>query len=79
VRPRSFVSSNPLKRNVPFFLENNGEGEGWLTIYSSDGKLVHSQWLSEGQNAISLDLKPGLYVFSMTNSHGTTTEKVIIQ
>ncbi len=79
VRPRSFVSSNPLKRDVPFLLENNGEGEGWLTVYSADGRKVHSQWLSEGQNAISLDLKSGLYVFSMTNSHGTTTEKVIIQ
>ena len=79
VRLRSFVSSNPLKRDVPFFLENNGAGEGWLTVYSADGRKVHSQWLSEGQNAISLDLKSGLYVFSMTNSHGTTTEKVIIQ
>lgn len=79
VRPRSFVSSNPLKRDVPFFLENDGEGEGWLNVYSADGRKVHSQWLSEGQNAISLDLKTGLYVFSMTNSQGTTTEKVIIQ
>lgn len=79
VRSRSFVSSNPLQPSVPFFIENDGEGEGWLTVYSTDGRKVHSQWLSEGQNVIRLDLKAGLYVFSITNSEGTTTEKVIIQ
>ena len=79
VKPRSFVSSNPIKHDAPFFIENNGEGEGWLTVYSADGRQIHSQWLSEGQNLINLSLKEGLYVFSMTNIEGTTTEKVIIQ
>lgn len=79
VKEGFFINPNYAKSGTPIFVENNGENEGWLTIYSIDGRMMHSQWLDKGQNVVSFNLKAGIYVFSIANSQGTTTEKVIIQ
>ena len=79
VKEGFIVTPSYAKSGTPIFVENNGENEGWLTIYSIDGRMMHSQWLDKGQNVVNLSLKAGVYVFSIANSQGTTTEKVIIQ
>ncbi len=71
---------NPCPTAETLFIMREKEGKALLHLYSVDGKLVHSQTITQGQNVIGVNLPNGIYVSHIIDGQGETqTEKIIIQ
>lgn len=71
---------NPCPTVETLFIMREKEGEALLHLYSIDGKLVYSQTITQGQNAIGVNLPNGIYVSYIIDGQGETqTERIIIQ
>jgi hypothetical protein len=56
------------------------EGPALLAIYSTDGRLLHTQTVTDNQAAIGISLPSGVYVAYLTDGNGySKVGKLIIQ
>lgn len=74
------IYPNPSHRGNNLVVVKDCEGTAHLTIYSTDGRLLHTQMVTDNQTTISINLPLGVYVAYLTNSEGyTKVGKLIIQ
>lgn len=77
---RLSIYPNPAHSNDELFIVNGSENEAQLTIYSIDGRLLHSQTVSGSQTSINVCLPQGVYVAHISDQSGfVKVEKIIIQ
>ena len=58
---------------------NDCNGPALLTIYSTDGRVLHTQTVTDSQATIGISLPQGVYVAYLTNKDGyTKVGKLII-
>ena len=77
---RLIIYPNPSRRGDNVIVANPCDGPAQLAIYSTDGRLLHSQMLTDSQATINIQLSLGVYVAYITNSEGyTKIGKLIIQ
>lgn len=71
---------NPSHNCNNVVVVNSCEGPAQLTIYSTDGRLLHTQTVSGSQATIGINLPQGIYVAYLTDGSGyTKVGKIIIQ
>ena len=74
------IYPNPSRRGNSIVVMHDSEGPAQLTIYSMDGRLLHTQMVTDNQAVIDIKLPQGVYVAYFTNSEGyTKVGKLIIQ
>ena len=70
---------NPSRRGNSITVVNDCNGPAQLRIYSTDGRLLHTQTVTGNEANIGISLLPGVYVAYLTNSEGyTKVGKLII-
>lgn len=72
------IYPNPLHPNESATVINDNDGPSMLSIYSTDGRLVHQQIAQSGKSNISLNLSPGVYFAQLRDEKGVKTAKLII-
>ena len=74
------IYPNPSRRDHNIVVVNESDGPSQLSIYSTDGRLLHAQTVTDSQTTINLNLPSGVYIAYLTNSEGCTkVGKLIIQ
>ena len=73
------IYPNPSRRGNSITVVNDCNGPAQLRIYSTDGRLLHTQTVTGNEANIGISLLPGVYVAYLTNSEGyTKVGKLII-
>ena len=73
------IYPNPSRRGSSITVVNDCNGPAQLRIYSTDGRLLHTQTVTGNEANIGISLLPGVYVAYLTNSEGyTKVGKLII-
>ncbi len=74
------IYPNPSYRDSNIVVEKGCDGQARLNIFSTDGRLLHTQTLTDDQATIGISLPQGVYVAYLTDSEGYTKVcKLIIQ
>lgn len=74
------IYPNPSRRDHNIVVVNDSDGPSQLSIYSTDGRLLHAQTVTDSQTTINLNLPSGVYIAYLTDSEGCTkVGKLIIQ
>ena len=74
------IYPNPSYRGSTIVVEKGCDGQAQLNIYSTDGRLLHTQTVTDNQATIGISLPQGVYVAYLTDSEGYTKVcKLIIQ
>lgn len=74
------IYPNPAHADDNLFVVIENEGETQLTIYSIDGRLLHSQTVTASPTAINVHLPQGIYVACLFDETGfVKVEKIVIQ
>lgn len=77
---RLHIYPNPSHRGAGIVMVNDGDSPTHLTIYSTDGRVLHTQTVTSDQVTIGVNLPQGVYVVYLTDSEGhTKVDKLIIQ
>ena len=73
------IYPNPSRRGSEIMVMNDCNGPALLTIYSTDGRVLHTQTVTDSQATIGINLPQGVYVAYLTNRDGyTKVGKLII-
>ena len=73
------IYPNPSRRGSEIMVMNDCNGPALLTIYSTDGRVLHTQTVTDSQATIGISLPQGVYVAYLTNKDGyTKVGKLII-
>ncbi len=67
---------NPVKNEINF---NNIHSFETIEIYGTQGNLISSDGISEGDQSVLIDLPSGLYFVKFLHSNGSTTKKMIVE
>jgi hypothetical protein len=71
------IFPNPVAEHASISVKV-GSGPNLLSIYNTDGQLVHSEQITEGGEQINLSyLSPGLYIAQLNNDRGSFVLKFI--
>ena len=74
------IYPNPSRRGNEIIVMNDCDGQAQLTIYTTDGRVLHTQTVTDSQAIIDISLPQGIYVAYLTDSNGyTKVGKLIIQ
>lgn len=74
------IYPNPSRRSSSIVVMNDSDGSAQLAIYSTDGRVLHTQTVTDSQATVNISLPQGVYVVYLTNSDGyTKVGKLIIQ
>ena len=74
------IYPNPSRRGSSIVVMNDSDGSAQLAIYSTDGRVLHTQTVTDSQATVNISLPQGVYVVYLTNSDGyTKVGKLIIQ
>lgn len=73
------VYPNPAHPNHGLVVVNNTGRSAELSIYSIDGRLLHSQTMAAGQEIVTEPMPQGVYVLQLNDGLETRVEKVVIQ
>ena len=74
------IYPNPARQGNNIVIENSTEGSAQLIVSSIDGRVLHTQTLTDKQTTINLNLALGIYVVRIIDSEGyTSVNKLIIQ
>ncbi len=74
------IYPNPSRRGNNIVVMNDGNGPSQLSIYSTDGRLLHAQTVTDNQTTLNLNLPSGVYIAYLTDSDGyTKIGKLVIQ
>ena len=74
------IYPNPSRRGNSIVVVNDCDGPAQLNIYSTDGRLLHTQTVIGTQATVNISLPSGVYIAYLTNSEGyTKVGKLIIQ
>ena len=77
---RLHIYPNPSHRGTGVVVVNDGDSPALLAIYSTDGRLLHTQTVTSDQATFGINLPQGVYVVYLTDSEGhTKVDKLIIQ
>ena len=77
---RLHIYPNPSHRGTGVVVVNDSDSPAQLTIYSTDGRVLHIQNVTSDQATIGINLPQGVYVAYLTTSDGyTKIGKLIIQ
>ena len=77
---RLHIYPNPSHRGTGVVVVNDSDSPAQLTIYSTDGRVLHTQIVTSDQATIGINLPQGVYVAYLTASDGyTKIGKLIIQ
>lgn len=67
---------NPVKNEIHF--NNNFSFEN-VEIFGLQGNLIVSETISEGNNTLSINLPPGIYVVKFTGENRVATQKMVVE
>lgn len=71
---------NPSHSGDGVTVVKESDGEALLALYSIDGRLLHSQTLTNKQTSIGIQLPQGIYMVRITDTTGCNkVEKLVIQ
>ena len=74
------IYPNPSRRDHNIVVVNDSDGPSQLSIYSTDGRLLHTQTVTDSQTTLNLNLPSGVYIAYLTDSDGyTKIGKLVIQ
>ena len=74
------IYPNPSRRDHNIVVVNDSDGPSQLSIYSTDGRLLHAQTVTDNQTTLNLNLPSGVYIAYLTDSDGyTKIGKLVIQ
>ena len=74
------IYPNPSNRGNKIVIMNDCNGPALLTLYSIDGRLLHTQTVTDNQATLDISLPQGVYVAYLANSEGyTKVGKLVIQ
>ena len=74
------IYPNPSSRGHNITVVNDCDGPAQLTIYSTDGRVLLDQTLTDSQTTLNPNLPSGVYIAYLTDSDGyTKIGKLIIQ
>ena len=74
------IYPNPSRRGNNIIVVNDCDGPAQLAIYSTDGRLLHTQTVTDSQATVSISLPQGVYIAYFTDNNGyTKVGKLIIQ
>ena len=77
---RLHIYPNPSHRGTGVVVVNDSDSPAQLTIYSTDGRVLHTQIVTSDQATIGINLPQGVYVAYLTTGDGyTKIGKLIIQ
>ena len=77
---RLHIYPNPSHRGTGVVVVNDSDSPAQLTIYSTDGRVLHTQTVTSDQATIGINLPQGVYVAYLITSDGyTKIGKLIIQ
>ena len=72
------IYPNPSRRGNSIKVVKDYDAPAQLTIYSTDGRLLHTQTVINNEATIGICLPQGVYVVYLTNSEGYTKEGKLI-
>ena len=74
------IYPNPSRRDHNIMVVNDSNGPSQLSIYSTDGRPLHAQTVTDNQTTLNLNLPSGVYIVYLTDSDGyTKIGKLVIQ
>ncbi len=74
------IYPNPSRRDHNIVVVNDSNGPSQLSIYSTDGRPLHAQTVTDNQTTLNLNLPSGVYIVYLTDSNGyTKIGKLVIQ
>lgn len=77
---RIVLYPNPSYSGDGVTVVKESDGEALLALYSIDGRLLHSQTLTDKQTSIGIQLPQGIYMVRITDTTGCNkVEKLVIQ
>lgn len=72
------IYPNPAEMGESLIVVNDGD-EAELFVYTIDGKLVHRQTVSNGQNAVDVVLPQGIYVLRLNDGENVKIKRIVVQ
>jgi hypothetical protein len=72
------ITPNPTKSNFSFIVTDNEiNGEYFMNIYSSEGKIVFSKYVKENEIIETNFIKKGIYILKVKTPRGFVNQKLV--